>query len=324
MDFRTELKLQPAVNQISIHHPVMTIGSCFSDEIGARFQSNKFSVLQNPFGTVYNPISIQKLIGYALLNTRPSPDSYLQLEDQALNFDFHSSFTGHSTNALEERINQSVHHTFQFLRKAHWLIITYGTAWVFERKDTGIIVGNCHKVPASLFTKRLLTVDEVVTSFSSIHKTIQERLPSCRVILTLSPVRHIKDTLEGNSVSKAIVRSAIHEICNTFSSTEYFPSYEIMMDDLRDYRFYKEDLIHPNDMATSYIWDHFAKRYFDKPTEAFLTQWKSIRAALEHRPFRPEAPAHQRFLKEVLLQLEELKTTVDVSKETELLRRQLI
>jgi hypothetical protein len=178
-------------------------------------------------------------------------------------------------------------------------------------------------MPSRNFTKSILSVDEIVTSFGDFYKRLKEFNPSCVVILTVSPVRHLRDTIEGNGLSKAILRAACGTIAASFQGVEYYPAYEIMMDDLRDYRFYKRDMIHPTEEAEDYIWEHFVATYFNSETRAFFDEWKNIRAALSHRPFHPGSASHQSFLRETLAKLERLQQTVNVEEEMRLLRGQV-
>ncbi len=174
------------------------------------------------------------------------------------------------------------------LQESDWLIITYGTSWVYRHKDNGSIVANCHKQPASWFMKELLNVDEIVSSFEQLMAALKVFNPDLKVILTISPVRYTKDTLEGNSVSKSVLRVACENILRAQPDVYYFPAFEIMMDDLRDYRFYKADMIHPSEVAEDYIWEKFAASWFDDQLLAFVSSWKQILQALQHRAFHPD------------------------------------
>ena len=314
-EFRTILS--PAKASFSISHSdrCLTIGSCFADNLGALLQKNKFSVSINPFGTSYNPISIHKVLTYALSNQMPEPDTFGELNETYFNYDFHSSFSSLQKPLLEKNIAGSLSQCHEFLKSAKVLMITYGTSWVYERTDTGEIVSNCHKVPAKHFTKKLLTQKKILESFEDFYKQLQSFNPNIRVILTLSPVRHLKDSLELNAVSKSILRLSCHTLSEMFSKVEYFPAYEIVLDDLRDYRFYDRDMLHPSPEAVDYIWKIFCERYFAKDTRDFIRKWKDIMNAIEHRPYQPESSGHQNFLKELVGQLEGLKSKVDVDKE---------
>jgi hypothetical protein len=317
--FRTELFLKTLSHPIELKSKVLTIGSCFSTSIGQQLADNKFNCLVNPFGSIYNPISIHKLLLFALENKSPSENSYLTNEGLSKNYDFHSSFSSPSKTAVEEKMQSAISNAQFFLQSADYIIITYGTAFVYERKDTGEIVANCHKQPSEYFTRRLLSVDEIVSSFKNIVQSIKAKHPNIKFVLTVSPVRHIKDTLELNSVSKSILRIAAHQLKEQ-PNIDYFPAYELMMDDLRDYRFYEADMIHPNQQAIDYIWDKFSNQYFSDSTRNFIKQWKETKAALNHRPFNPEGEAHRKFLQQSITKLIELGKFVNTEVEIEQLK----
>mgnify|MGYP000704602022 CR=1 FL=1 len=321
--FRTDVRVSPSTQKIGLKNPILTIGSCFADAIGTRLRQNKFTALINPFGILYNPVSLHKVLRYAIHLEPPHANTYVRNNDLTLNYDFHSEFSHPEEKTLVSRLQNVIGASHYFLKDAEWIIVTYGTAWVYCRKDCGEIVANCHKMPGSYFTKSLLTESEIMESFKTFYDSLIKFNPRIRIILTLSPVRHSKDTLELNSVSKAILRTACHRMAETYPAVDYFPAYEIMMDDLRDYRFYKSDLIHPTEDAEDYIWDKFSECYFDEATHIFLKQWRSIRSALSHQPFHPATLAHRQFLMDTLKKLEEVKDKVDVSEEAGYIKGQL-
>ncbi|MBT1698334.1 GSCFA domain-containing protein [Fulvivirgaceae bacterium PWU4] len=321
--FRTDVSITPSQHVIGLKNPVLTVGSCFADAIGGNLVRYKFPSMVNPFGVIYNPASIHKVLRYAIRHETPPEHTYLQHQQVNLNYDFHSELSALDTRNLHAEISNRIDSVHQFIKTAGWLFITYGTAWVYQRKETGEIVANCHKMPSTTFTKSLMTEQEIVGSFQQLYDALISINPEIRIILTLSPVRHIKDTLELNSVSKAVLRVAMHRITEEFANVEYFPAYEMMMDDLRDYRFYKSDMLHPTEDAEEYIWQKFSDRYFSNETRSFLKQWKSLLSALAHKPFHPASPAHQQFLRETLKRLEELKPKIDVEEEMALVKAQL-
>lgn len=322
-EFRTVLSSSKASFNISHTDRCLTIGSCFADHLGALLQKNKFLVSINPFGTSYNPISIHKVLTYALGNQMPEPETFGELNETYFNYDFHSSFSSLQKPLLEKNIAGSILQSHEFLKSARVLMITYGTSWVYERTDNGEIVSNCHKVPANHFTKKLLTQKRILESFEDFYKQLQSFNPNIRIILTLSPVRHLKDSLELNAVSKSILRLSCHTLSEMFPNVEYFPAYEIVLDDLRDYRFYDRDMLHPSPDAIEYIWKIFRERYFEASTKKFVEKWNGVMKAMEHRPFQPDALSHQKFLKELMRQLEELKKEVNVDKEISEVRKRL-
>jgi hypothetical protein len=321
--FRTEVHPIQSPNKINFSEKILTIGSCFSDTIGNALAENKFSVLVNPFGTTYNPHSIHKLLRYAIHNQVVPEHTYLENKGVYSNYDFHSKFSSLQKHDVEHALKETIGATHYFLKDAQWIFLTYGTAWVYERNDTGDIVSNCHKVPTGNFNKVLLSQKKVLESFEEIYTELKSFNPTCKIILTVSPVRHIKDTLQLNSVSKSVLRLACQTITETHSDVLYFPSYEIMMDDLRDYRFYKPDMIHPSEEAEQYIFTKFAEACFDEPTLQFIKQWQPLRQALNHKPFLPESESHQQFLRNTLNQLEALQSKVNLSKEINIIKSQL-
>jgi hypothetical protein len=323
-DFRTTVSISSSKNKIDLKTSVFTLGSCFSDVIGSDLDRYKIPVRVNPFGVIYNPPSIHNVLGYAIRNQSPDPTLYIESQGIYFNYDLHSEFSSLSKPELTSRIASTIDDAHAFLKKANWLIVTYGTAWVYQLKSTGRIVANCHKQPARDFEKRLMNMEEIVTSFKDFHRSLIPINPDIRIILTVSPVRHIKDTLELNNVSKSTLRLACHTIANSIDRVDYFPSFEIMMDDLRDYRFYKSDMIHPSRDAEEYIWEKFADRYIADDTRKFMNDFDKILAALAHKPFQPHSESHQRFLKETLRNLENLKSTVNVDKEIADIKRQII
>ena len=322
--FRTEINLKPSLDKITLSTPILSIGSCFSDCMGLKFSENKFTALANPFGTVYNPLSIFKLLSYSLNNIKPTEETYLNSQGLFANYDFHSSFSSLSKEEIVSQVNGSIAATHEFIKNSRWLIITFGTAFAYRRADNQQIVANCHKVPARSFTKELLTQKQILNGFDQFYRDLQDLNKDINIILTVSPVRHIKDTLPLNSVSKANLRVACDTITQQHSNVHYFPSYEIMMDDLRDYRFYKADMIHPNETAENYIWDQFSESYFDAETLKFIPQWQKIKRALQHRPFNPETDEHQKFVRETIIKLKELENKINVREEIKSLEDQLI
>ncbi len=321
--FRTELRVTTSPSTIALDSRVVTQGSCFSDAMGQRMLDNKMTALVNPFGVIYNPVSVHRALEYAVYNEPPPEHTFTRNGDIFVNFDVHSDFSALDRPALTQRLREAIGGTHYFLSDADWLVLTYGTAWVYTRTETGEIVANCHKLPASFFEKSLLSVNEIVSSFGSFQERLYRINPRIRIILTVSPVRHLRDTLEGNSVSKAMLRIACDEIVREFTNVEYFPAFEIMMDDLRDYRFYSEDMLHPTAQAEDYIWQKFGERYFSEDLRNFINQWTPLKTALRHRPFHPQSPAHQQFLRETLKKLQGLGQQVDVSNEISYITQQL-
>ena len=323
--FRTEIKVPPGTRNMGPKVRIVTQGSCFSDAIGDRLALHKLRVLINPFGVIYNPPSIHKALSYSVFNEPVAPHTFVRHNDIFFNYDFHSTFSALTAQELSTRLINSIGASHYFLKDADWLLLTYGTAWVYQRQDTGEIVANCHKLPSGSFSKSLMSAGQVQSSFALFFEQLKKFNPKIKVILTVSPVRHIKDTLELNSVSKAILRVACHDMSERYADVEYFPAYEMMMDDLRDYRFYKGDMLHPTAEAEDYIWDKFMERYFSTDLKDFVRQWDSILSALRHKPFHPGTPAHQQFLRDTLKKLENIeRMDIDVEEELSQVRAQII
>jgi hypothetical protein len=323
MKWKTDLILPPSSQPFGLSDSIFTIGSCFAETMGNHLVENKFNAMANPFGTLYNPISIHHSLKSAIQIEMPADHNYLTNQEVHYNYQFHSSFSSLDKIGLKEKIKQSLSSANQFLKSSNYLIITYGSAFAYRRKETNELVANCHKMPSSNFSKELLSIDELSNSFTNFYKQLKSFNPAFKIILTVSPVRHLKDTHELNSVSKSTLRLLCHQLVEKFG-LDYFPAYEIMMDDLRDYRFYKTDRIHPTQEAEEYIWNKFAEKYFDQGTRDFLETWKEIKTALAHRPSYPSTTSHQTFLKSVMKKLEGVSTRVDISREINLVLSQQI
>ena len=313
MQFRTELNPLPTTKKISYHDKIVTIGSCFSQVIGERLLNNKFEVLVNPFGTIFNPISIFRLLQQPI--DKSIIDGTIENKGAWFNHHVHSSINATSKELLNLKLNDHLNQFALSIKNATTLIITLGTAFVYKQKSTNELVANCHKIPSDFFTKSLLSTEDIVVSFGTVYAQLKKQSPGLEIILTVSPVRHTKDTLELNSLSKSILRLACHEISQQFSDVLYFPSYELMMDDLRDYRFYKEDMIHPSEVAEEYIWNKFSELYFNTSTNEIIKEWSSVSKALQHKPFREDSQEYKKFLSSTLKRLELLEGKINVVEE---------
>lgn len=321
--FRTELNIDPSPWKINISSKVLSLGSCFAIHIGELLQQNKFDALTNPFGVLFNPASIFGLLQKSL--QEQSPEAWTFIDNQGINRNllFHSAISSVNKEDLVDRIQNAMKLCKRYITNADVLVLTLGSAVVYEWKENGMIVSNCHKLPASYFNKRLLDVNEIIDHFSTVYNAILSQNKDMKVIITVSPVRHIKDTLTLNNVSKSTLRLATHEIVNKYENVAYFPSYELLMDDLRDYRFYDEDMVHPNNQAINYVWQKFSEMYFDRPTIEFIEEWKSIQKALNHKPFHPDSEVHQNFVKKTIQKLVRLQKIVNVDKELTALKQQI-
>lgn len=306
MKFRTEISTQ---QQLDITHKdtIISIGSCFSTMIGERLEKNKFNVLNNPFGTVYNPISIFE---YFNINFNYK-DFFTETDGVHLNFKFHSQLHGTSKSGLLNNIDSTIQEFENTLKKAQIIIITLGTSFVYKLENSNEIVANCHKKPATIYKKELLEIENIIESFHS------SRLSNFKgkIIFTISPVRYINDSFTDNFISKSVLRCSIDKLMNTFKNIHYFPSYELMLDDLRDYRFYKEDLIHPNEIAEKYIWEKFMEFCMNNETKNSVLKWEKIQKSLNHKSLFPESESHQKFLRNLYFELIQLNKTIDCERE---------
>ncbi|WP_418587066.1 GSCFA domain-containing protein [Phocaeicola sp.] len=285
MEFRTKVELPVGQGEIRHSDSISLWGSCFAENIGKLLSDNKFDCDVNPFGVLYNPLSIAKSMSI-LLDGKTYHEKDLRF-DKGIWYSLmhHSSFSSTNQSECLEKINLRIVKGREMLGKARWIIFTWGTARVYEWKETGEIVGNCHKLPDRLFTRRLLGVEEVVSVFGSLLKKIHLINPDAQFLFTVSPIRHAKDGMHGNQLNKAVLLLAIEKLCREIPSCHYFPSYEIMLDELRDYRFYADDMLHPTPLAVNYIWECFCSSFFTADTLRIMKDWQEIRKALEHRPF---------------------------------------
>ena len=281
----TEVPIKPSDWKINLRSKILTIGSCFSDVLGSQLNDHKFSVLNNPFGTLFNPLTISKILDSALEEKTPNPALYFQNADNIwLHHDFHSSEWATSKEGLERRLTNKLSNVKQFLGETDVLVITLGTAYAYRHRATNLLVGNCHKLPADRFIKELLHPDQIMIPLELLINKLKSFRRNLQILLTISPVRHTKDTLQLNQVSKSTLRLISHRLSEKFTQVEYFPSYEIMVDELRDYRFYNDDLIHPNKMAEDHIFRIFANSYIDPVALDFMKEWESVRQMINHRP----------------------------------------
>ncbi|PGH37644.1 MAG: GSCFA family protein [Candidatus Nephrothrix sp. EaCA] len=310
--FRTEIKLEPSRSAINHADSIVTIGSCFSDSIGNKLLQNKFLTAVNPLGTIYHPIGIAKSVGNALKG-EINPNHFTHHRERWFHFDFHSRFSGADKEELRRKLEAAQADLKDAVLQAKWILITAGTAWGYKRISSGETAVNCCQAPGKEFEKRLYSIGEMTSSFQKMRDEIGRVNPSLQWILTVSPVRHLNDGLEGNAVSKSALRLFCHQL--TFENVFYFPAYEIMTDDLRDYRFYSRDMIHPSEEAADYIWEKFSEQFFAKETADIMRRWQRVRKSLLHRPFNPSGASHEKFLNQMREELLLLQSSVDVKEE---------
>jgi len=305
--FRTEVIPDAFPWNISYHSTSFFIGSCFTQHIGSKMQALKFNTEVNPFGVVYNPISVRNSLEI-LLKKEPLSENDLHFRNENwFSFYHHSSFSNTIKEVCLENINSKISSASTKLSETNYLFITFGTARIFRRKETEEIVSNCHKLPASEFKREILSVEQIVAEYISLLELMFKTNPDLKVILTVSPIRHWKDGAEGNQISKSILLLAASQLVEKYVNVYYFPSYEIMMDDLRDYRFYAEDMIHLSPLAIKYIWEKFSNVVFDQETLKYFPRIQKINKALSHTPFDASSKLHKDFCKKTLKEIEALE-----------------
>lgn len=312
MKFRTEVEILPISQKIEIFDAIFSIGSCFATEITERLADGQLQTLNNPFGTLFNPWAIKNSIESILKNKVYTEEDLVEYQGEYLSLHHHTLFNTDNAQKTLAKINEKVAEAHQFLKKAKWVIITYGTAFAYEfLPQNNILVANCHKIPQKFFNKRFLTHEELTQSIQQSVEFLTEINPEIQILFTLSPVRHTKDGIVENNLSKAKLLNAMHEVEGQFENCHYLPIYEIVMDDLRDYRFYKEDMIHPNHQAIQYIWEKFVDAYFSAETQNFVNENLSIKKALEHRPKDENSIKHQEFLAQIKERIREQQEKVN-------------
>ena len=325
MQFRTTFQIQSSDFKLNHQHKILTIGSCFSDESGKRLTDLKFDGLINPFGVIFNSHSIQNLIERSIQKKYFTTADVHQNGEEFFCFDVHSSFNALTKEAVLEELNLTLDQVHDYILSCDVLMITLGTSWIYEWKTSNQVVANCHKVDAKQFEKRLLTTEENLKSLELIVSDLKNINPTIRIITTVSPVRHTKDGMIENNVSKARLLDALYQLSLQNNQVEYFPSYELVLDDLRDYRFFKEDLIHPSKQAVDYIWEKFSETYFEQSTQTIIQKINKVISAINHRPFNEESDNHQQFLVKTIALMNELEkgNQLDFSAEKELLKSKI-
>lgn len=317
--FHLPFSIPPSKSQINFSDEIVFLGSCFADSIGDKLIENKFKTSSNPFGTIYHPLAL-----FRILAGKIDPNSIVENQGIFYHWDAHGEVSTLEEPTLKSIVKKKQEQLQKQLHTANWLIITFGSAFAYRLKSSNELVANCHKVPSSEFDKELLSVQMICEKFQAIYKHLQEINPDLKIILTVSPVRHVRDGLVENNRSKARLIEAVHSMVEQYDACSYFPAYEIMIDELRDYRFYAKDKVHPSQEAIDYIWLKFSETYFDEPTQTFIKKWKNIQSVINHRPFHPQSKQHQELLKKTLTELSVLEYKVDVSAELSLLKNQLI
>lgn len=319
MNFRTTIKSPLIPVNITHKHKLCTIGSCFSDTIGGKLLKSKFNTLNNPFGTLYHPHIITQVIAESIAKKEIEPHEIVVEGGVYRYYGAHSDVSGQSIEALKSNI-ASIRSSFvEHIRESQCVFLTYGSAYHFYHQALGMIVGNCHKQPGQLFDRRCSSITDIVSDINSAVGLIKSLNLHCQIILTVSPVRHLRDGLIENNRSKAHLLSAVHDVVQASDDVHYFPAYEMIIDDLRDYRFYASDMTHPSSTAVDYVWDHFKSTFVNDETAELIKRIDKINQALSHKPFNEQSQEHQKFLKKLRSSIETLASECHVDYKEELM-----
>lgn len=293
--FRTNFEIENFTDKISHNSNIFLIGSCFTENISQKLIEYKFRTEVNPFGILYNPASIINSLNFLLESKSFKEADLFHANNLWSSYYHHSRFSDSDQSKCLEKINSAILNAHQSLKNSSFLFITFGTARVYCIKSSGMIVSNCHKQASGLFDTFLLNYKDIVKEYSLLIKKLKKINPSVNIVFTLSPVRHWQDGAVYNQLSKAVLMMAINELVNSIEKTSYFPAYEIMMDDLRDYRFYKEDMIHPNNIAIDYIWEKFSNVLISEESKKLFNDIDAINKAFSHKASHPESPDYKLF-----------------------------
>ncbi|WP_195373140.1 MULTISPECIES: GSCFA domain-containing protein [Parabacteroides] len=328
MELYTYIHIPRAPFRFSCTERMLLLGSCFAENIGTRLAGNKFNVDINPFGTLYNPASIAAALRRLLHPERFTADDLLQHEGVYHSFSHHSRFSSTSETECLRNINDRLEASANEFRKTTYLVVTLGTAYVYRLKSSGEVVANCHKLPEKMFDRSMLTVGKIIAEWKELLLSLWEQNPDLKILFTVSPIRHWKDGAHGNQLSKATLLLSVDELQAAYPERiAYFPAYEIMMDELRDYRFYATDMLHPSELAIDYIWQRFTENFLSDETKGILKEWAEIQKAINHRPFQPESDAYKRFISQTLLKMERINEkfpSFDLTKEMEIIKSKLM
>lgn len=314
MNFRTEIKHPELKQKLSPSSSTLLIGSCFTENIGQKLKEQLIPCSTNPFGILYNPLSIQKSLNKIIDKDFYTEDDLIRSHNEYCSLDHHGSFNSPSKSQTLKDINHSIDLAHSFLKESEALIISLGTSYVYRLKSNGEIVGNCHRLAANSFKRELVLFPELLTHYHELFTKLKGFNPELKIILTVSPVRHLRDSFNENQVSKAQLLTLSYLLQESFENCHYFPSYEIMMDDLRDYRFYEDDMIHPSQAAIEYIWEQFQSFAYDAKSQQYFHEIRKLKKRLAHRlrnPQDPQSIEYQKQSHELLSQLKKKYPNAD-------------
>lgn len=309
MKFRTEVIVPQCDFKIKHNCKIVMQGSCFAENMASKFLNAGFSVDLNPFGIAYNPLSLSGNLRRMLDNRPYTADELFQDNGIYHSFSHHSRFSGTDPDEVLTNINSRMEQSSDFLRTANLLVVTFGTAFVYRLQSTGEAVSNCHKLPAKNFTYNRLTINDIVGEWNDLIVRLQTLNPLLRLLFTVSPIRHWKDGAHENQLSKSVLLLSVEELLRNHPHCFYFPAYEILLDDLRDYRFYAEDMLHPASQAIDYVWEKFSTAWFDNETAKKAQAFEKIHQSLNHIPFQPDLEAYRQFREKAEARLKELHNT---------------
>jgi hypothetical protein len=302
MKFHYEFDIKKLSTPIHHQHQLLLMGSCFTENIGEKLKKYKFTVSENPHGILFNPVSAADALKDYIINRKYSEDDLFYYNETWHSWKHHSRFSGITAEESLRKINSSIQSAHRFLKEADYLLMTLGSSWVYSLTDkalnatAGFVAANNHKAPADWFKKRLMQPEEVVQLLNDTLQQLFSFNPQLKVLFTISPVRHLREGVVENNRSKAVLIQAVHQLVEQYDQLYYFPAYELVIDDLRDYRFYAEDLVHPNYQATQYVWEKFTGACMNEDTRSLMKQIEEIDLAFRHRPFNPDTVQHRKFL----------------------------
>jgi len=317
MQFFSKIPISSSENPIGYQSKIISIGSCFAENIGAKLHFYHFQQTTNPFGIIFNPVSIEIIIRRAIQKEYFTEKDIFFNNERWHCFEIHSELSSPDKDFFLKNLNETLDDFLFQISTATHFILTLGTSWVYKTISTQELVANCHKIEQKEFSKHLLSASEILQSLQNSVRLVREINPKCSFIFTISPVRHLKDGFVENQISKANLIAAVYHLVQNHLkelTLHYFPSYEIMMDELRDYRFYDMDLLHPNETAINYIWSRFVETNVEKSSFSTMNEVETIRKGLQHRPFNPESVSHQKFLKNLHGKIERLQKEYDFIK----------
>lgn len=324
MNLNTPVEIPSGFIPINHAQRLLIMGSCFAENIGTLLAENKFQVDINPFGILYNPLSISMALREIIRKRLYEESDLFSYREYWHSPMHHGSFSAATPEEVVRNIRVRLEQAHKELKQLDWLMLTFGTAYVYEQKKTGKVVANCHKLPEKDFVRRRLETDEITEDYILLLDELISLNPKIKILFTVSPIRHVRDGMHANQLSKSVLLLAIDRLMQRYpQATFYFPSYEIILDELRDYRFYADDMVHPSSLAVNYLWERFSETFFCPETQALIKECATIRKAIAHKPFHPESEEYKRFLGQIVLKIERLNGKypyLDFEKETNMCR----